>query len=133
MVKTPNPNRPRIRSTTNTRTPAHIRIFVALIRGWFILSQVVSRLTGIKLKQLTPMNIWSTREKSLAWLENELISEHDVLQKGFENLNRFVELFQEISNREGESRAGEFSRICGITLAKFSHLLLFRLTEIDLQ
>jgi hypothetical protein len=70
------------------------------------------------------MNIWSTREKSLSWLENELSPERYTLHKGFEHLNRIIELFQKISKHEGESQAGKFSRICGITLAKFNHLLL---------
>jgi len=70
------------------------------------------------------MNIWSTREKSLNWLENELSPERNTLHKGFEHINHFVELFQAISEHQGENQLGKFSRICAITLAKFNHLLL---------
>ena len=70
------------------------------------------------------MEIWFTREKSLQWLNNELKPESKVLQEGFDYLESCVELFESIGNREGESEIGQFCRICGITLAKFSHLAL---------
>jgi hypothetical protein len=46
------------------------------------------------------------------------------LQEGFDYLEMFVELFQRISDDEGECQIGQFCRICIVTLAKFSHLLL---------
>jgi len=70
------------------------------------------------------MNIWTAREKSLRWLNNELESEGEVLQEGFDYLGTFVKLFEKIGHSEGESATGQFCRISGITLAKFSHLLL---------
>ena len=70
------------------------------------------------------MNIWSAREKSLHWLKNELKPESRVLQEGFDYLGNLIELLEKTENNEGESETGQFCRICGITLAKFSHLLL---------
>lgn len=70
------------------------------------------------------MNIWSAREKSLYWLNNELKPESQVLQEGFDYLEVCVELFQKTGSDEGESEKGQFCRICSITLAKFSHLAL---------
>jgi hypothetical protein len=70
------------------------------------------------------MNIWSAREKSLRWLNNELESEGEILQEGFDYLGDFVKLFEKIGQAEGESEKGQFCRISSITLAKYSHLLL---------
>ncbi len=70
------------------------------------------------------MNIWSSREKSLVWLNNILQQESKVLQEGFDYLETIMELFQRISNDEGKSQIGQFCRICIVTLAKFSRLLL---------
>ena len=70
------------------------------------------------------MNIWSTREQSLAWLGNELLQESKVVQEGFDHLGMFVELFQHIGDKEGESQVGQFCRICIVTLAKFNRLIL---------
>jgi hypothetical protein len=70
------------------------------------------------------MNTWFTRTQSLAWLDNELRQEGEILQEGFDYLESFGELFQKISDSEGESQTGQFCRICAVTLAKFSHLLL---------
>lgn len=70
------------------------------------------------------MNIWSAREKSLHWLNNELEPESRVLQKGFDYLGNFIELLEKAGDNEGESEIGQFCRISSITLAKFSHLLL---------
>ncbi len=49
------------------------------------------------------MNIWSAREKSLNWLNNELKPESQVLQEGFEYLGNLVELLENTGNNEGES------------------------------
>lgn len=73
---------------------------------------------------MSNMNIWDTRNKSLIWLENELSPERKALEKGFEYFARSIQIFQETSNYEGASQVGQFSRICAITLAKSSHLLL---------
>ena len=70
------------------------------------------------------MNIWSAREKSLNWLNNELKPESQVLQEGFEYLGNLVELLENKGNDEGENEIGQFCRISGIALAKISHLLL---------
>ena len=70
------------------------------------------------------MNIWSTREKSLHWLEHELRPESLHLQDGFDYLRNIIELFEKLGLNEGESEAAQFCRISAITLAKYSHLLL---------
>jgi hypothetical protein len=70
------------------------------------------------------MNIWSAREKSLQWLEDELKPESKLLQDGFDYLGNVIETFEEIGRNEGESDVGQFCRISAITLAKCSHLLL---------
>jgi hypothetical protein len=70
------------------------------------------------------MNIWSAREKALHWLNDELKPESQILQDGFDYLAHIVELLEKLERDEGESEAGQFYRICGITLAKYSHLLL---------
>jgi hypothetical protein len=70
------------------------------------------------------MNIWSAREKSLNWLNNELKPESQVLQEGFEYFGNLVELLENAGNNKGESEVAQFCRISGVTLAKFSHLLL---------
>ena len=70
------------------------------------------------------MNIWSAREKSLNWLNNELKPESQVLQEGFEYFGNLVELLENTGNNKGESDVAQFCRISGVTLAKFSHLLL---------
>ncbi len=70
------------------------------------------------------MDIWVAREKSLHWLNNELVSEGKILQDGFDYLGNCVKRFDEIANSEGESEKGQFCRICSLTLAKLSYLLL---------
>jgi hypothetical protein len=70
------------------------------------------------------MNIWSTREKSVRWLNNELKPQSQVLEEGFDHLSRIIKLFDELGDNEGESEIGRYCRICGITLAKYSHLLI---------
>lgn len=70
------------------------------------------------------MNIWSAREKSQRWLNNELASEGEILREGFDYLGNFIKLFEKIGHAEGENEIGQFCRISSITLAKFSHLLL---------
>src|SRR5215213_5947468 len=70
------------------------------------------------------MNLWSAREKSLHWLDDELRPESQLLQDGFDYLGNIIELFEEMGRNEGESEAGQFYRIGAITLAKYSHLLL---------
>ena len=70
------------------------------------------------------MNIWSAREKSLNLLNNNLQPQSAVIEEGFEYIGKLMELLQAISRDEGASENGKFCRICGLTLAKFSHLLL---------
>jgi hypothetical protein len=70
------------------------------------------------------MNLWSAREKSLHWVNNELKAENMILQDGFDYLGTLVDLFEKISINEGESETGQFCRISSITLAKSCHLLL---------
>jgi hypothetical protein len=70
------------------------------------------------------MNLWSTREQSLHWLDKELHQERRILQDGFEFLLQLVERFQKLGFSEGENQVGEFSRVCTVTLAKYNHLLL---------
>lgn len=70
------------------------------------------------------MNIWFAREKSLGWLNNELKSESEILQEGFDYLENFVSLYEKIGENEGGNEIGWFCRIGSITLAKFSHLLI---------
>ncbi len=60
----------------------------------------------------------------MRWLNDELKPESEILQEGFDYLGNLVKLFEKIGHNEGESEIGQFCRIGGITLAKFSHLLL---------
>jgi len=70
------------------------------------------------------MNIWSVREKSLHWLEDELNPESQLLQNGFDYLYSIIELFEKIGQDEGKSETGQFCRIICVTLAKYRNLLL---------
>ncbi len=70
------------------------------------------------------MNLWIEREKSSSWIKNELHQEGKILQNGFDYIEMILNVFQKISDNEGESQAGQFSRICLVTLAKFCYLLL---------
>ena len=70
------------------------------------------------------MNIWSAREKSLHWLNNELKPESRILQEGFDYLGNLVELYEKTGNNEGEGETRQFCIIGSITLAKLSHLFL---------
>ena len=70
------------------------------------------------------MNIWSAREESIQLLATDLKPQKDVIEEGFKYIGILTELFQSISREEGASENGKFCRICGLTLAKFSHLLL---------
>jgi hypothetical protein len=49
------------------------------------------------------MNIWSAREKSQRWLNNELESEGEILREGFDYLGNFIKLFEKIGHAEGEN------------------------------
>jgi len=69
-------------------------------------------------------NIWSNREKSSYWLTTELTEESKVIEDGFHHLKFILLIFNGIGDRLNESQLGQFSRICSITLAKFSHLAL---------
>lgn len=69
-------------------------------------------------------NIWFNREKSIHWLTNELTEESKVIEDGFHLLKFILLIFNELGDRLNESQTGQFSRICSITLAKFSHLSL---------
>jgi hypothetical protein len=70
------------------------------------------------------MDIWVTREQSMSWLNNQLTQESETIKQGFEFLNKGINLFEKIGNSEGDTLVGKFSRICAITLAKSSNLLL---------
>ncbi len=70
------------------------------------------------------MNLWYAREKSMTWLDNELMQESDLLQQGFDFLDQSIGNFDQFGYLEGETLQGKFSRICGITLAKATRLLL---------
>ena len=70
------------------------------------------------------MNLWATREESLIWLRYELAPESEVIQEGFDFLNKSVSLFDNLGSGEGETLKGKFCQISAITLAKSSHLLL---------
>ncbi len=72
----------------------------------------------------TTMSIWSTRTQSLAWLDNELRQESRILQEGFDFLEALGKIFEQIGDKEGENRVGQFCRVCLITSSKLSHLLL---------
>ena len=55
------------------------------------------------------MNIWSVREKSLHWLEDELNPESQLLQNGFDYLYSIIELFEKIGQDEGKSEQDNFA------------------------
>ena len=70
------------------------------------------------------MNIWAAREKSFHWLSSELYPQATLLEQGFNHLAELVAVYEALGEMEGESEVGQFARVVGITLAKFSHLLL---------
>jgi hypothetical protein len=70
------------------------------------------------------MNLWTTRDQSISWLKQELLPEAEVIQQGFDFLNELVELCNRIGSDEGETNKGKTGRICAVTVAKSSHLLL---------
>lgn len=69
-------------------------------------------------------SIWSVREKSLIWLNNDLQQEARVIQEGFDYIDKIVDILQNISIQERDSQKGVFCRICMLTLSKFNRLLL---------
>jgi hypothetical protein len=70
------------------------------------------------------MNLWTTRDQSISWLKQELLPEAKVIQQGFDFLDELVEICNRIGSDEGETTKGKTHRICGVTVAKSSHLLL---------
>ncbi len=60
----------------------------------------------------------------MIWLENELIQESDLLQQGFDFLDKCTGKFERLGNLESETLVEKFSRICAITLAKANHFLI---------
>ena len=70
------------------------------------------------------INLWTTRDQSITWLEQELLRESEVIREGFDFLNELVELCNRFGSDEGETTRGKTCRICAVTVAKSSHLLL---------
>lgn len=70
------------------------------------------------------MNLWSTREQSIRWLQKELLQESEVIKHGFELIDDGIKLFERAGGDEGETLDGQFCRVCCVTLSKSSHFLL---------
>src|SRR5574340_403142 len=70
------------------------------------------------------MNIWTARENSLIWLDNELKPQDEAIQKGFEFINNYAVQFEKHYKSEGECERGHFCRVCAISFAKVCHLLI---------
>lgn len=70
------------------------------------------------------MNLWTTRDQSITWLEQELLPESEVIREGFDFLNELVEFCNRIGSDEGETTKGKTCRIYAVPVAKSSHLLM---------
>jgi len=58
------------------------------------------------------MNLWSTREASLELLETELLDQRIAIERAFGILDSSIHFFNEHAAND------QYSRICGLTLAK---------------
>ncbi len=70
------------------------------------------------------MNLWQARQKSLEWLETELVEQKALVDKGFEMLDMCIVLFNQQSKTSNGEFNGRFARVVNITLAKARNLLL---------
>ena len=70
------------------------------------------------------MNLWQARQKSLEWLETELVEQNALIDKGFEILDTCITLLNQQSKSSDDELNGRFARVVNITLAKARNLLL---------
>lgn len=70
------------------------------------------------------MDLWHSRQKSLAWLANELVEQNALIDKGFEMLDRCISLLNQYSKRSNNELDSKFALIINLTLAKTRNLLL---------
>jgi len=69
-------------------------------------------------------DLWATRNQSLIWIKSELKEEYKIICEGFNFLVEFLDIFQIISQKEGESEIGQLYRACLVINGKFNFLLL---------
>jgi hypothetical protein len=70
------------------------------------------------------MNLWHARQKSLEWLATELVEQNDLINKGFEMLDRCIALLNQQSKASKDELNGRFARVVNLTLAKTRNFLL---------
>jgi len=70
------------------------------------------------------MNLWQARQKSIEWLETELVEQNVLIDKGFEILDKCITLLNQQSKSSDNELNGRFARVVNITLAKIRNLLL---------
>lgn len=70
------------------------------------------------------MNLWQARQKSLEWLETELVEQNTLVDKGFELLDTCITLLNQQGKKSKDELNGRFARVVNITLAKTRNLLL---------
>ena len=70
------------------------------------------------------MNLWQARQKSLEWLETDLVEQKTLIDKGFEMLDMCIVLLNQQSKTSNDEFNGRFARVINITLAKAHNLLL---------
>lgn len=70
------------------------------------------------------MELWQARERSQRWLDTELISESQQIERGYALLDECIFLFNQVSSIEKGSLPGQFATACALTAAKGRTLLL---------
>jgi hypothetical protein len=70
------------------------------------------------------MNLWRARQKSLEWLETELVEQSNLVERGFEMLAECISLLNQHSKTLNDELNGRFARVVNLTLAKTRNLLL---------
>ena len=70
------------------------------------------------------MNLWRERQKSLEWLESELVEQSTLVQRGFEMLDECISLLNQHSKTLNDKPNGRFARVVNLTVAKTRNLLL---------
>ena len=75
-------------------------------------------------RYVNDMNLWQARQKSIEWLETELVEQNVLIDKGFEILDKCITLLNQQSKSSDNELNGRFARVVNITLAKIRNLLL---------
>jgi hypothetical protein len=70
------------------------------------------------------MELWQTRNQSRKWLDTELATENQHLEKGYALLDECISRFNKVSNIEKASLSGQVARVCALTTTKGRNLLL---------